>query len=168
MMEGSKEVASYSSPRFSQTSYRLMTLGCLINFMITTSRSIPNGITRKPATVLAAGASLSICAMLALWTSAADFLETILIAAVCPVRECLASRTRPVAPFPNVLPNCHGPTWVFRLDLAEAVDVVEMAELRFDSGWVSFAIADMRLFSATIAGPGSPLTLKQPSGFKDS
>ncbi len=104
--------------------------------------------------------------MLALCTRAADFFDTIFIAAACPVRACFASLTLPVAPLPNVLPSCHGPTCVFLRDLAETVEVVEMAEFRFELGCVSLAIAETRLFSAVTAGLS--LVLRLPSGLKDS
>ena len=109
---------------------------------------MPKGIIRNPVAVMGIGTPLSICAILALCTSAADFFDTIFIAAACPVMACLASLTLPVAPLPKVLPSCHGPTCVFRLDLAEMVDVVEMAEFRFELVCPSLVIADRRVLSA--------------------
>ena len=127
---------------------------------------MPKGIMRNPAVVEGIWEPFSICAMLALCTSAADFFETILMAAACPVIECLASLTRPVAPLPKVLPSCHGPTCVFRLDLAEMVDVVEMAEFRFELVCPSLVIADRRLLSAAsdaaVRGMGLFLELTLP------
>jgi hypothetical protein len=116
---------------------------------------MPKGIMRNPAAVAGIDEPLSICAMLALCTSAADFFETILMAAACPVMACLASLTLPVAPLPKVLPSCHGPTCVFRLDFADVVEVVEIAELRFELLCPSFARAERRLLSAAAcAGAG--------------
>ena len=133
---------------------------------MTTSRSIPKGIIRKPFALVPVETSLSTCAMLALCTSAADFFDTIFIAAACPVRACFANLTLPVAPLPSVLPSCHGPTCVLRLDLTEIVEVVEIAEFRFELGCDSLAIAETRLFSA-IADDLS-LTPRLPSGLNDS
>jgi hypothetical protein len=116
--------------------------------MITTSRSMPKGIIRNPAAVIGIEEPWSICAILALCTSAADFFDTIFTAAACPVMACLASLTLPVAPLPKVRPSCHGPTCVFRLDFAEIVEVVEIAEFRFELACPSFATAEIRLFSA--------------------
>ena len=73
------EMETYSSPLFSQTSYRLIIFGCSINFIITTSLSIPNGITRLPS--CAAETMVSMTARLVLRRSSADFLLTILMAA---------------------------------------------------------------------------------------
>lgn len=70
--------------------------------------------------------------MLSLRIMEADFFETILTAASCPVATCFASRTRPVAPLPNVLPSCQGPTRVF---LRPFADVVDMAEFRSGLSW---------------------------------
>lgn len=113
---------TYSSPRFSQTSKRLMIFGCSINFMMTTSLSIPNGIILFPSfrTIV------SITAKLVLRSISADFLLTILIAASLPVIACLAFLTLPEEPLPIVFPNRHGPTCVFRLDFPDAlVDVLD-------------------------------------------
>lgn len=117
--------------------------------MITTSRSIPQGMCRawvKPETW---PTFRSMAAILSLWTIAADFFETILIAALWPVTACLASLTRPVAPFPSVFPSCHGPTCVFRLPLLERIDAAETTELRADSAWKSVA-TDSRWFSLSL------------------
>ena len=146
-------------------------LGCSISFIITTSLSMPKGIMRNPAVVGGIWEPFSICAMLALCTSAADFFETILMAAACPVIECLASLTLPVAPLPKVLPSCHGPTCVFRLDFADVVEVVEIAEFRFELPCPSFARAEMCLLSAVCAGAGGTrlfLMLRLPPGCGDS
>lgn len=82
---------------------------------------------------------------------AADFFDTIFIAAACPVTACLANLTRPVAPLPNVLPNCQGPTCVFRFPFPEAVEVVDIAEFRFEVAGESVA-TESRAVSATTTG----------------
>lgn len=131
---------------------------------------MPKGIIRNPAAVIGIEAPLSICAILALCTSAADFLDTIFMAAACPVMACFASLTLPVAPLPKVLPSCHGPTCVFRLDFAEAVEVVEMAESRLELACPPLATAEMRLLSAVgSAGGGTGLFLvpRLSSGLKE-
>jgi len=51
----------------------------------------------------------------------------------------------------------------------EAVEVVEMAELRFEFGCDSLAMAEMRLFPAVAGGePGLFLALRFPSALRDS
>ena len=132
---------------------------------------MPKGIIRNPAAVIGIEASLSICATLALCTSAADFLDTIFMAAACPVMACFASLTLPVAPLPNVLPSCHGPTCVFRLDFVETVEAVEMAEFRLELVCPPFTTTERRLLSAVGgAGGGTGLFLVSslPSGRKES
>lgn len=119
---------TYNSPLFSQTSYRLMMFGCSINFMMTTSLSIPNGINLLPLCAI-----VSMTAKLVLRNSSADFLLTILMAASCPVMACLAFLTLPEAPLPIVFPSRHGPTWVLRLDLPEAlVEALDIWESRLE------------------------------------
>lgn len=86
---------AYSSVLFSHTSYNPMTCGWSINFMITTSRSIPTG-----------------SALLIVRGDSCLFFVIILTAASFPVVACFASLTRPLAPFPSVLPSRHGPTCV--------------------------------------------------------
>lgn len=98
---------------------------------MTTSRSMPDGICLVPVP-LKRLAFRSIAAMLSLWAIAADLLDTILMAAVCPVTACLANLTRPVAPSPSVFPNCHGPTFVFLFPFPETLEVVEIAEFLFE------------------------------------
>lgn len=119
--------------------------------MITTSRSIPKGIGRVAWLAPKRPAFRSIAAILSLCTIAADFFDTIFIAAAWPVMACLASLTRPVAPLPRVLPSCHGPTCVFRFPFPEAVDVVDIAEFLLEAPVDSVA-TDRRAVSATTAG----------------
>lgn len=91
-------------------------LGCSISFIMTTSLSIPKGIKHCPR----CAASVSMTARLSVLSSSAAFLLTIFTAARWPVAACFAALTLPDAPLPNVLPRCHGPTCVFRLDFFEA------------------------------------------------
>src|ERR1700744_769845 len=78
-------------------------------------------------------------------------------------------RTRPVAPFPRVLPNCQGPTWVFLLAFAlpDPVDVVEICESRLLSLASSSATVDSRLLSIALPGALSR-TDRLPSNLRDS
>lgn len=94
-----------------------------MSFMITTSLSMPNGI----VPLSSFRNIVSMAAMLVLRSISADFLLTILIAAYFPVTACLAFLTLPEAPFPIVLPSCHGPICVLRRDLLDAlVEVLEI------------------------------------------
>ena len=61
------------------------------------------------------------------------------MAAVLPVTACFAFRTLPVAPFPRVRPNCHGPTCVFLFPLFDKRDAADMMEFRAESGCMSVA-----------------------------
>jgi hypothetical protein len=129
---------------------------------------MPKGIIRNPAAVIGIEVPLSMCAILALCTSAADFLDTIFMAAACPVMACFASLTLPVAPLPKVLPSCHGPTCVFRLDLAETMEVVEMAEFRLELFCPPFTTAERRLLSGIGSAGGGTGVFLLPSGRKES
>lgn len=90
---------THSSLPVSQTSYKLMTLGCSMSFMMTISLSIPSSILSAlaPASVMLIRLLNSMC------------LGTILTAAYLPVLLCLAILTRPDEPLPMVLPMRHGP-----------------------------------------------------------
>lgn len=84
---------------------------------------------------------------------AADFFETILIAANCPVTECFASLTRPLTPVPSVLPSCHGPTCVFLLPWLVIIDAADITELRLVPGCEPGA-GLLQLTSASFADRG--------------
>lgn len=92
-------------------------------------------------------------AKLVLRSISADFLLTILIAAYFPVTACLAFLTLPEAPFPTVLPSCHGPICVLRRDLPDAlVDALDICESRLEFRASSLEIAEIRLSSALATG----------------
>lgn len=143
-----------SSPRFSQTSYKLIMCRCSISFIITTSRSIPNGIILLPSFDInnSEPTMVSIFAKLSVRSFFATCLLTILIAASWPVTACLAFLTLPDEPFPRVLPSLQGPTCVLRLDFPEAFETVEICESRFESLCDSLVIAGTRLSSMFESG----------------
>lgn len=87
-----------------------------MSFIMTTSLSMPKGMKHCPR----CAAMVSMPARLSVLKSSAAFLLTILTAARWPVAACFAALTLPDAPLPSVLPKCHGPTCVFRLDFFEA------------------------------------------------
>lgn len=124
---------------------------------MTTSRSIPDGICRVPDLPWSP-LFLSISAILLLWVIAADVFDTILIAAVCPVYLCFASRTRPVVPSPRFLPSCHGPTWVFRFPWFDMTEFADKVEFRLDEVF-GFAVGERQLLSTYLFCSGGLVTI---------
>ena len=129
--------------------------GCSINFMMTTSLSIPKGMALfpLPCTIV------SMTARLVLRSISADFLLTILIAASCCVNACLAFLTLPEAPLPIVLPSLHGPTCVLRLGLPDALVELDICESRLELRASSLEMAEIRLASAFDLGEVEELGL---------
>ena len=86
------------------------------------------------------------------------------MAAVCPVMACLASLTRPVAPFPSVRPSCQGPTCVFLFPLPDMmVDAADTVESRLEGVWAPPA-GDRRLASTLPLGDIELVTMDIRSG----
>lgn len=117
--------------------------------MITTSRSIPNGILLLPlwSIDIWEPSIVSILAKLSVLSFFATCLLTIFTAASWPVNACLAFLTLPEEPFPSVLPSRHGPTCVLRLFPDILVEVPDAWESRFELLHPSLWGADIRLSS---------------------
>jgi hypothetical protein len=118
--------------------------GCSSSFITAISRSSPYGIGLCPEALIAMlpfVLSMRFAKLCARVVSAA-VLVMILTAPYWFRVLCLTSRTREQPPFPIVFPNCQWPMYVFRLrPEAEAlVEVVDMAEFRFESRPCSLAI----------------------------
>lgn len=126
---------TYSSLRFSQTSYSLTIFLCSSSFIKAISRSSPNGIGLYPGVFDAEVPfvlSMRFAKLCARVLSAVDR-AMILTAPTCVVYRCRTARTCEHPPLPIVFPSCQCPIYAFRLRPEAFVDVVEMAELRFEA-----------------------------------
>lgn len=138
-----------------------------MSFIITTSLSIPKGITLCCPSFRAIVSSTARLPLRSI--SAACFLLTIFMAASCCVIACLAFLTLPVAPLPMVAPSRHGPTCVLRLDLPDVFVELEIWESRLELRASSLEMAEMRLSSALEVGEVGLLRIwRVPPGIRDS
>lgn len=118
------------------------------SFMMHISRSKPKGMALPPAKRVESFCALSQrLARLNARTLSAVLFDMILAAPYLPVPLCRTMRTREQPPLPTVLPNCHGPMWVFLRPPCEAlVLALDISESRLVlRGLLSSMTVDNRL-----------------------